>query len=246
MRAIFLFPALLLTAAPLVACSIHDEDGGPGAPAAGTGPARTFAIADFTGVALRGSDNVDVRVGPAFSVRAEGPSAELDKLKIERVGNTLRVGRKNHLGISWGDHASVKVFVTMPRIAAAQIAGSGNLAIDRVAGGDFAGDTAGSGNLSIAALTVPHAKLSVAGSGGIVAKGTVDRLTVDVAGSGDVAAGGLKARGANVSVAGSGNVRVDVDGSASVSVVGSGDVDLGRSAKCATTKIGSGEVHCGG
>lgn len=247
MRAILLLPALLLTAAPLAACSVDGDDGGPGASAAGTGTARTFAVAGFTGVALRGSDDVDVRVGPAFSVRAEGPSAELDKLKIERVGDTLRVGRKPNSGFSWGgQHRSVKVFVTMPRIAAAQIAGSGNLAIDRVTGGDFDGDSAGSGNLSIALLTVPHAKLSIAGSGDIAAKGAVDRLTVDVAGSGNVAANGLKARGATVSVAGSGNVRAEVVGSAAVSIVGSGDVDLGRGAKCATTKIGSGEVHCGG
>ncbi|MBP2278189.1 MULTISPECIES: head GIN domain-containing protein [Sphingomonas] len=247
MRAILLLPALLLTAAPLAACSVDGDDGGTGVPATGTGTARTFAVADFTGVALRGSDDVDVRVGPGFSVRAEGPSAELDKLKIERVGDTLRVGRKRNSGFSWGGHhQGVKVFVTMPRIVAAQIAGSGNLAIDRVAGGDFAGDSAGSGNLSIAQLTVPRAKLSVAGSGDIAAKGTVDRLTVDVAGSGNVAAGGLKARSASVSVAGSGNVRAEVIGSASVSVVGSGDVDLGTSAKCSTTKIGSGEVHCGG
>jgi hypothetical protein len=75
MRAILLLPALLLTAAPLAACSIYEEDGNIGATADGTGSARTFAIADFSGVALRGSDDVDVRVGPAFSVRAEGPSS---------------------------------------------------------------------------------------------------------------------------------------------------------------------------
>lgn len=246
MRAILLLPLSLLTAAPLAACSIDMGDSGTGVRAAGTGSVRTFAVADFTGVALRGSDDVDVRVGPAFSVRAEGPSDELDTLKIERVGDTLRIGRRTRAIVGWTNHKAVKVFVTMPRIAAAQISGSGNLAIDRVAGGDFAGDGAGSGTLSIAALTVSHAKLSVAGSGDILAKGTVDRLTLDVAGSGNITAGGLKARSASVSVAGSGNVRADIAGTASVSVIGSGDVDLGRGAKCSTTKIGSGEVHCGG
>ena len=98
MRAMLLLLALLLTAAPLAACSVDGDDGGPGASAAGTGTARTFAVAGFTGVALRGSDDVDVRVGPAFSVRAEGPSAELDKLKgqhpiIELIEKTRELAK---------------------------------------------------------------------------------------------------------------------------------------------------------
>jgi hypothetical protein len=238
----------LLAVLPLTACSFHSDAAPPGAAASGTGTTRSFAVGDFTGVSLRGSDDVDVRVGTGFSVRAEGPSAELDKLEIVRVGDTLRIGRKNRSGFSWGggDRDGVKVFVTMPRIVAADIAGSGNMAVDRVEGQSFDGSSAGSGNLAIAALSVPRAKLSIAGSGDIAAKGSVDRLTVDVAGSGNVAASGLTARGASVSIAGSGDVRADVTGAADVSMVGSGNVDLGKHAQCKTSKIGSGEVHCGG
>jgi hypothetical protein len=237
----------LLAVLPLAACSFHSDASPPAVAASGTGSTRTFAVADFTGVALRGSDDVDVRVGSGFSVRAEGPSAELDKLEIVRVGDTLRVGRKVD-SFSWGggDHAAVKVFVTMPRVVAAEIAGSGNMAIDRIEGQAFEASSAGSGNLAIAALSVPQAKMSIAGSGDIAARGAVDRLTVNIAGSGNLSASGLKAGGASVSVAGSGEVHADVTGVASVSMIGSGDVDLGKGAKCTTNKIGSGEVHCGG
>ncbi len=236
-----------LVAVPLAACSFHSDASPPGGGDAGPSTTRSFAVADFTDVALRGSDDVDVRVGTGFSVRATGPRSELDKLEIERVGNTLRVGRKKTLGgFGWsGKQDRVKVFVTMPRIVAAQIAGSGNMAIDRVAGARFDADAAGSGDLSIGALVVPQAKLAVAGSGNITAKGSVERLAIDVAGSGNVAARGLKARGATVSVAGSGDVTADVSGDARVSMVGSGNVDLGPAAHCATSKIGSGEVRCG-
>ena len=236
----------LLLVLPLAACSFGGDDGGSGVAGSGSGATRTFAVADFTGIALRGSDDVDVRVGTGFSVRAEGPSAELDRLKIERVGDTLRIGRRNRTGFSWGSSDSVKVFVTMPRIAAATIAGSGDMTIDRVEGQRFDGDTAGSGDLNVAMLAVREAKLSIAGSGGMALKGSADRLTVDIAGSGDVDAAGLKANGATVSVMGSGGVSADVTGAATVSVMGSGDVDLGKGAKCATSKMGSGEVKCGG
>lgn len=234
----------LVAALTLVGCSNTSDAAEP----VGPRTTRTFAVSDFSAVALRGSDDVDVRVGTGFSVRAEGPVAELDKLEIVRVGDTLRIGRKKNLaGFSWGGgQRGVKVFVTMPRIVAAQIAGSGDLAIDRVEGQRFGGESAGSGNLSIATLSVSEARLSVGGSGDIAAKGRVERLTINLAGSGNVAAGGLTARSATVSLAGSGDVRAEVAGPARVALTGSGDVDLGRQARCTISKAGSGDVRCGG
>lgn len=240
----------LIAALPLAACSSHSDgrDSKPGLAGSGTGTTRTFSVADFTGVDLRSSDDVDIRVGTGFSVRAEGPSEELDRLKIEKVGDTLRVGRIDGNSFHWGggNHKGVKVYVTMPRIAEASIAGSGDMAVDRVDGQSFAGDSAGSGNLDVGALSVQSGKFSIAGSGDIKLRGSATKLSVDIAGSGDVDAAGLTAEGADVSIAGSGSVRAAVKGPATVSVMGSGDVDLGPGAKCTTSKMGSGEVHCGG
>lgn len=247
MRSIALMAALV-AALPLAACSYSDDDSKPGVAGSGTGTSRSFAVADFTGVDLRGSDNVDVRVGTGFSVRAEGPSAELDKIKIEKVGDTLRIGRVDGSGFHWGggSHKSVTIYVTMPRIAEAAIAGSGDMNVDRVDGQSFKGDSAGSGDLEVAALNVQAGDFSIAGSGGMKLKGVSKHLKIAIAGSGDVDAAGVKAEGADVSVAGSGGVRADVTGPAQVSIVGSGDVDLGAGAKCTTSKMGSGDVHCGG
>jgi hypothetical protein len=238
----------LIAVLPLAACSYAaDHDSKPGIAGSGTGSSRSFAVADFTSVDLRGSDNVDVRVGTGFSVRAEGPSAELDKLKIEKVGDTLRVSRLND-SFHWGgnSHKGVTVFVTMPRIAEANLAGSGDMTVDRVDGQSFTGNSAGSGDLDVAALSVQAGDFSIAGSGSIKAKGSAKHLKMAIAGSGDIDAGGVKAEGADVSVAGSGGVRADVTGPAQVSVMGSGDVDLGSGAKCTTSKMGSGDIHCGG
>jgi hypothetical protein len=64
---------------PLAACSFswNGDNEGSGAAAAGSGTTRTFQVAGFNGIDLRGSDDVDVRVGNGFSVRAEGPSEQL-------------------------------------------------------------------------------------------------------------------------------------------------------------------------
>lgn len=237
----------LIAVLPLAACSFHDGgDPGPGVAAGGGGTARSFAVADFTGIDLRGADDVDVRTGGGFSVRAEGPAAELDRLRIEKVGDALRIGRSNSADFGWGgSHDGVKLFVTMPRIAAAAIAGSGDMRIDRVEGEGFKGESAGSGSLTIAAMAVRSAELSIAGSGGMRLAGTAKRLSVNIAGSGGVKAGDLKAERATVSVAGSGGVEADVAGPAEVSVMGSGAVDLGSNARCTTSKLGSGTVRCG-
>lgn len=238
------FPLLILV--PLAACSVGADTSGPGVPGSGSGTTRTYAVSDFSALSLRGSDDVDVRVGTGFSVRAEGPSKELDKLKIERVGDTLRIGRKNRSGFDWGGSSeNVTVYVTMPRIVGTTIAGSGNMTVDRVEGQRFTIDAAGSGNLNVAMLAVREAKVSMAGSGDVALKGSADRLTVDIAGSGDVDAAGVKAAGAAVNVLGSGSVRAEVNGQASVSMMGSGDVDLGKGATCSISKMGSGEVKCG-
>ena len=180
-----------------------------------------------------GSDPVDIRVGGDFAVRAEGPAADLDQLRIARDGDTLRIGMKK--GVHWGNRRNVRVLVTLPRLSEAGVAGSGSMRIDRVEGNSFKGGIAGSGNLTIGAMRVGQAKLGVAGSGSVNASGAVDTLKIGIAGSGNVLANGLHAKRADVGIAGSGRVAVQVDGPTKVSLSGSGDADLGpnRSARCA-------------
>ncbi len=229
---------------PLAACSFGVD--AKGTPSTGSGDARSFAVADFTEVELRGSDDVEVMVGAAFSVRAVGPSKLLDRLKIERIGDTLRVGRQSRTGISWGDADHATIYVTMPSIAGAGIAGSGDMTVDRVTGDRFKGESAGSGKLKIGSIAVKDADFNIAGSGGIAAQGSTEKLGISIAGSGDLDGRGLRATSAKASIAGSGSIRAEVNGDASVSILGSGDVDLGDKARCKTTKMGSGSVRCGG
>ena len=232
---------------PLAACSFSwdGDKEGSGVAASGSGTTRTYQVADFDQIDLRGSDDVDVRVGTGFSIRAEGPADQLDRLKIERDGETLKVGRKNGANFGWTKGAKVKVYVTLPRLTEANVSGSGNMAVDRVEGGEFEGGIAGSGDLTIAAVQVDTAKFSIAGSGTASASGTAHDLTVEIAGSGNVDASKLQATSAKIEIAGSGSVRAAVDGPAKVDMMGSGDVDLGPKARCTTSKMGSGSVRCG-
>lgn len=232
---------------PLAACGNGSttDNGDPGQAPAGTGGTRTYAVTDFSDIEQRGPDNVDVRVGAGFSVRAEGDPNVLDKLKIERVGDALRVSRIKS-SISLGSSGTANVYVTMPRIGKAGLAGSGDMAVDRVQGTSFDGNVAGSGTLTLGTVAVDEMDVAIAGSGNVAARGSAGVLNISIAGSGDVNGEGLQASEAKIKIAGSGDVRAAVDGAADVTILGSGSVDLGSKARCKVTRVGSGDVRCGG
>ncbi len=226
---------------PLVACGNNGDDGKSGNAPSGTGSSRSYDVRDFDAVRLAGSDDVDVRVGGAFSIRAEGDPKILDKLKISKNGRQLTISR------SWssGD-GDARIHVTAPALTAAALDGSGDLRVDQVRGASFDARLTGSGDLTLAQVAVDRLRLSIVGSGGLAARGEARQLAIDATGSGDVAAAQLIARTAHVQSAGSGDIRVTVRGDATVSATGSGDVDLGGEARCTVRKAGSGDVRCGG
>ena len=234
---------LLLTLLPLAACSGTARS--EGTPPSGTGGNRTFAVDGFSAVDAAGPDDVDVRVGSGFSVRAEGDPKILDKIEIVREGDTLKVRRKNDTGFSWGGNSrGAKIYVTMPRMTAASTTGSGNMTVDHIDGEKFQASATGSGDLNVGSLNVQTVALSVTGSGNLGTAGTAKTGSFSVAGSGDIDAPKLSLGDASVSVMGSGGVTATVSGPANVNVMGSGDVTLTGGAKCTTSKMGSGEVSC--
>ncbi|MBB6504776.1 hypothetical protein F4693_001753 [Sphingomonas endophytica] len=234
---------ILAALLPLVACGNNANIDGQEVPAQGAGATRTYDVRDFSTVKLAGSDDVDVRVGGSFSVRAEGDPQVLDRITVTRDGDRLTISRRR--SSSW-QRGKARVFVTLPRLTAASLDGSGDLAIDQVRGGGFDARLAGSGNLRIAQVAADSLALSLAGSGNIATSGQTGQLSLNLAGSGNVDATALVAREAAIKSAGSGSIRATVRGPATVSLVGSGDVDLGGGARCTVRKAGSGTVRCGG
>lgn len=243
--------ALILVPALAIAACGFGAEAQEGDPA--TGDTRTvqrdYSVAAFDSVSLGGHHNVIVRVGPAASVRAEGPANEIERLKIEVKDGDLHIGtnkdRKWSVNFG-GSREPVTIYVTTPSLAAASIGGSGDMRIDTVQGEGFAASIGGSGDMQIASLRVRSADFSVAGSGGIRATGSADRTSVSIAGSGDVELGGLQTRDADVSIVGSGDVSVGATETADVSIMGSGDVTVTGSARCSISKMGSGDVRCTG
>lgn len=214
--------------------------------AAGPTTTQSFDLKDFTGVEVTGPDDVTIRQGDAFSVSAKGPKSELDELEIVRNGSTLSIGRKNS-GFSFSHHDSegVEISVTMPKLDALRLTGSGSIDADAVDGDAVDLAVTGSGDLSVAKLTGKSADLAISGSGNIEVKGgTIETGDFGITGSGDIDADGLVAQTLDVSIAGSGDVDAQATATANIKILGSGDATIGGGGKCSTHAMGSGTATC--
>ncbi len=234
--------SLLILALPLALSAC----GNSASNAASPGPKgeRTFALAGFDRVELKGSDDVRVTNGSGFAVSATGPQKRLDDLDIRVVDGTLIVSHKSKAGWNWSTGEGVLVSVTMPLIKSAALAGSGNLSVDTASDAKFEGSISGSGDLTLSNLKAAEISLSLAGSGDVKARGVTKSLEIDLAGSGDVDAKDLSTESLSASIAGSGDIDASATGKAEVSLAGSGDVRILGTNDCTTSKIGSGSVTC--
>lgn len=227
--------------------------------------ARVATVGAFDKVELKGPDTVTVRVGGAQSVSIEGDRAILDRLEVVVEDGKLIVRRKGRDWNVGGPKDIATVTVTIPRLVAAAVGGSGDMSVDRVSGGDFTAAVGGSGRLDIgeakagkleaavggsgqlrfAHVEADSVEMAIGGSGTIGASGRARAIEAAVGGSGNVEARGLVARTADVSMAGSGDIAVNASETADISIAGSGDVTVSGGARCQTSKIGSGDVRCG-
>ncbi len=233
---------LVIAAIALGACSVggktEDRDPGPNTN-------RTFQVGAFDRISVAGPYDVKVVSGGQPGISATGGQALLDETEVVVENGELKIRPKKRDGIRFNWTRGKVVFtVNGAALKAAQIAGSGDIDIDKVAG-DFDGEIAGSGGLKLAAVEGGKLKLAIAGSGGVSAAGKADSVDLEIAGSGDIDAGAVAARTASVSIVGSGGVKARASESADVSIMGSGNVEMTGGAKCKVSKHGSGNVSCG-
>lgn len=209
---------------------------------------RNFDVGAFDQIKVAGPYEVEVATGSGPSVRATGTERAMERLVVEVEGSTLKIHPKNRKGFSigWSKDRKVALQVTVPALRGAEVAGSGDISIDKVSGEHFKGGIAGSGGLRLGQVAVNSLSLGIAGSGGAkLGQGKAKRVEYEIAGSGDIDGGGLAAEQASVSIAGSGKVVANASGTADVDIAGSGDVRVMGGAKCNVSKAGSGDVRCG-
>jgi hypothetical protein len=210
------------------------------------GGERSYRVAGFDSVTAGGAHRVVVTVGGGHSVRATGPAEVLDRMEVLVEDSRLIIRPVRESWVQYGrrDEGTATFYVSVPRLARAAVAGSGNMTVDRVEGDAFSASVAGSGNLAIASMRVSDARFSVAGSGDLAARGSAGRSRVSLAGSGRARLGDVASRDSTVSIVGSGSADLNATGTVNASIAGSGAVTVAGSARCSKSGVGTGRMMC--
>lgn len=193
-----------------------------------------------TGIALVGPDRVIATTGNTFDISVEGDPAVTEMLRFKLKGQRITVKRED--GDNRGDQIAT-VRISMPRIEALKLEGSGTL--DSAAlSGDSIVLMSGSGSIHAANVASSNLRVEFAGSGKLEASGTTENLDLNIVGSGTADLAELEARRATVKIVGSGGTTFASDGKVDAKILGSGDVRVLGDATCTTTKEGSGALTC--
>lgn len=239
--------AMGLMGAGGAALVLNDDVGPRDSPAEAPAQNKTYALADFDGVSIAGPQDVDIVFGEDFSVSASGSAEALRQLEAVVEDGTLVIRpREGQFFGNWDDLDDVTFTVTMPAVNRIDLAGSGDVTVDRVTADGFAGLIGGPGTMVIDRIETGEATFTVNGSGDLDASGTVGHVTVTIDGSGAVHAQGLTSTRATIAINGSGEVELTAVDQADVSITGSGDVDISGPAICSVTRTGGGDVRCEG
>ncbi|TNE67555.1 MAG: DUF2807 domain-containing protein [Alphaproteobacteria bacterium] len=197
-------------------------------------------VGSFHEVRLKGSMDVDIKVGGEQSVKVIADSDIIDKVTTEVFGGKLEIGMER------GSYHNIKVMrleITVPSLDAAGIYGSGDMDITGATSDSFELDIKGSGDAVLRGGKFGKFEIDLAGSGDVDASGTCEAIDVDLAGSGDVDADKLECKSADVSLRGSGDVQVYASKSADISIMGSGDVVVsGKPDQVKSRVRGSGDI----
>ncbi len=215
-------PFVALVALAMFTLALPAAAWGFGVSGSGKKASDTRTVGPFSRLQIDGSVDADVRVGPAQSVVVEGDDNLLALVRTETHGDQLQISNTE----SYNTRMGLRVRITVPRLDAIEVHGSGDVRAEGVHSDSL--------------------KVALAGSGDVTVKGTADAVDVSVRGSGDVTVEDLASRTVEVSVKGSGDVRLrGTTGELKVGVQGSGDVNCADlKGRTATVLIqGSGDVE---
>lgn len=214
-------------------------------PASAAPARRVFTVNGFDRIEVGGAYQVEVRVGPGASVRAEGDRETLDRMLVEVRGTRLLIRPSQTDWRADRSEGPATVFVALPALRGVTLAGAGRMRVDKVRGTDFTAGVAGAGTLEVGEVTADRVALTMVGAGKLSVAGTAATVRVDMTGAGAIDAGALAAQSLTATVSGAGDLNAAASRDAVLTIAGAGDVVVAGTARCKVTQTGSGTVRCG-
>ena len=182
--------------------------------AAASGPRidEKRAVGTFSAIEVSGPFDITVQAGGAHGLTVHGERDQLEQVETFVRGDTLVVRPGGRTTWTFGytpPRRHVTLSVSVPQLARLRMSGSGDVALDQVAGERIALTNDGPGDLRVA--------------------GQVRALALRVTGSGDAHLERLRASQVELTMAGPGDVELaDIDGELQARIDGSGDLAAHR------------------
>lgn len=180
---------------------------------------QNFSFSDFDSVEASAGVDVVLRQGN-YSVRAEGSEKALERLKVEKRGDTLHIGRRNTSGFNWSSGGSVTVTVSAP----------GYTAISASSGSDVSGS----------GLNLTDVSVSVSSGADMELAGSCEELTVSVSSGSDFDGEDLHCQNVTASASSGADANVWAARSLVGSASSGGDIDVYGEPESITKNTSSG------
>ena len=200
----YLFTGIaMLTAATVftVGAHAHDDDHSKTI-------TQTFDFNDFDSVSIGGVYEVDIKVGPSYSISLTGNEDQMENVKVSTEDNTLYLGKKDkkYKKKKQHNHKGIIASITLPDLEALKVSGVASGDVENIDADDF--------------------DLSVSGVAEVNIDGSCNTLTARVSGVGELDAENLKCKDVDVTLSGVGEVSVYASKSVDVKASGVGNVQV--------------------
>lgn len=194
---------------------------------------------DFTEVSLVGSFDILIVPSKLDSVVIAAESNILPHVIFERKGNRLIV--KSTPNKNLRTTKPVKITLYAVNITGIDLSGSGHITADSINSNDIKLTISGSGSI-LAGVVAQNMEVSIAGSGDVMVNGDMTNTTLRIAGSGNIKSYGLIQQNCKANISGSGNIYTAPINSLDASISGSGSVYYKGNPSVSVQISGSGKV----
>jgi hypothetical protein len=206
---------------------------------------ETRNASGYTAVSSGGAFDVEISYGTSNSITVEADENLLPYIETVVEGNELKLRAKK--GYNLKTKNKMKVAVSLTKLTALRVSGSGNVKGD----GNFSNDgttdisISGSGDIKLNFDRFAAMEVKISGSGNMHLKGKeTSKVNAAVSGSGNIDAYDVSASEVTARVSGSGNVNITASKSIDATISGSGNVNYkGSAADIKQHTSGSGKVR---
>lgn len=177
---------------------------------AGDKVTQTLDLSGFERISIAGVYELDVEVGPDYSISLTGRERALERVDASVKNGVLRLGqkerKKKRIQLGGDRDGGIDAVITMPSLS--------KLSVSGVVDGKIMG------------IDAETFEISVSGVGDVELEGECGAMEAEVSGVGDLEAEKLECRSVKVEVSGVGSASVYASEAVDAEVSGMGDIDV--------------------